>query len=57
MRGRVPTRCRMLPEPVVASEIAALTVHDVPGETVAIVITGADAPTGLFDQVPTTGAS
>lgn len=41
----------VLPEPAGAAGIAALRVHDLPGETVATVITGANAPNNLFADV------
>ncbi|HJE61494.1 MAG TPA: pyridoxal-phosphate dependent enzyme [Nocardiopsis listeri] len=47
----------VLPEPAGAAGIAALRVHDLPGATVATVITGANAPTALFPDVLTLGTS
>lgn len=40
----------VLPEPAGAAGLAAIATHDLPGEVVATVITGANASTDLFDQ-------
>jgi threonine dehydratase len=41
-----------LPEPSAAAGVAAIAVHDLPGRTLATVLTGTDPHSSLLDQAP-----